>query len=216
MQFGIGYAVVSAGFALAYGAALLRSPPSTTRTIVKALGIGFLAFVTLIEDGPWLLAGALALCAIGDAFLAGDPEKDLRKGMAAFGAGHLVYIALFLVAGGGIGLHWIAIVAQLGVIAAIALIMRRLYPGLGAMRAPVLAYVGLIGVMTVLAIGLPPKLWIAGLGAATFLASDALLAFELFAWPADAPQRAWADRAVWALYYAGQAAIVYAFLERPV
>jgi hypothetical protein len=215
MQFGMFYGAVSLAFSVAYGIAFLRRAPTTTRTAVKALSVAFLAFVVLIEDGPWLLAAALALCAIGDGFLARDGEADFQRGLAAFLAGHLVYIVLFLFAGGGLGLGWPAIAAQVGVIAAALIMARRLEPNLGALRLPVFAYVAVITLMTVLALGLPPVLWLAALGALLFMTSDAILAFERFAWPADAPQRAWSDRAVWALYYAAQALIVLSVLDRP-
>jgi uncharacterized membrane protein YhhN len=215
MQFGLVYAAVSAAFSVAYAIGFLRRAPSVTRTAVKALAVAFLAVVVLIEDGPWLLAAALALCALGDALLARSEPGDLERGIAAFFAGHLFYILLFLVAGGGLGLNAIAIGAQLAIIAASVFIARRLYSSLDAMRAPVLAYVGVIVAMTLLALGLPPVLWLASLGAVLFLASDAILSFELFAWPKDAPQRRWSDRAVWGLYYAAQVLIVLSFLDRP-
>jgi hypothetical protein len=94
---------VSLAFSVAYGIAFLRRAPTMTRTAVKALAVAFLAFVVLIEDGPWLLAAALALCAIGDGFLAREGEADFQRGLAAYLAGHLVYIVLFLFAGGGLG-----------------------------------------------------------------------------------------------------------------
>ena len=215
MQFGLVYAAVSAAFSAAYAIGFLRRAPSVTRTVIKALAVAFLAVVVLIEDGPWLLAAALSFCAVGDALLARDGAGDLQRGLAAFFVGHLFYIVLFLFAGGGVGLNALSILAQLATIGVAGLIARRLYPSLGDMRIPVLAYVGMIVIMTLLAIGLPPVLWLASLGAVLFLASDAILAFELFSWPKDAPQRRWSDRAVWGLYYAAQALIVLAFLERP-
>lgn len=215
MQFGLFYGALSLAFSAAYAFAFLRRAPSTTRTAVKALSIAFLAVVVLVEDGPWLLAAALAFCAAGDALLARGGEADLQRGIGAFLLGHLVYIVLFLFAGGGIGLNWAAIVAQLAVIGAAVALTRRLYPTLGAMRIPVLIYVAVIVTMTLLAIGLPPVLWLAAVGAICFLASDAILSFELFAWPKDAPQRRWSDAAVWGLYYAAQLLIVLAFLDRP-
>lgn len=215
MQFGLVYAAVSAAFSVAYAIGFLRRAPSVTRTAIKALAVAFLAIVVLIEDGPWLLAAGLLFCALGDALLARAGPGDLERGIAAFFAGHLFYIVLFLFAGGGFGLSGVAIVAQIAIVAAAVLVARRLYPSLGAMRVPVLAYVGVIVVMTLLAIGLPPVLWLASLGAVLFLASDAILAFELFAWPKDAPQRRWSDRAVWGLYYAAQVLIVLSFLDRP-
>ena len=63
---------------------------------MKTLAVGLLAVLVVVEDGPLLLVAALALSAVGDAFLSRDGDKAFLGGLASFLAAHLVYIALFL------------------------------------------------------------------------------------------------------------------------
>lgn len=78
-----------------YGLVLVQRPPSFPRTLVKTVAVGALAVLAYLEGGGSSLAIALALCAVGDAFLAGDPKRWLPFGLAAFLAGHVVYVLLF-------------------------------------------------------------------------------------------------------------------------
>jgi uncharacterized membrane protein YhhN len=78
--------------------------------------------------GPWL-AIALALCAVGDAFLAGDPKRWLPFGLTAFLAGHIVYGLLFWRERGPVGMAFWA-VAPLIVLAGAAM-LARLWRSLG-------------------------------------------------------------------------------------
>jgi len=196
------------------GLYLLRvsAPPSPARTALKTLSVVGLALVAFLAGGPLLLSLALLLCAVGDAFLAQKSEASLRAGMAAFGAGHLVYIVLFANAGGGLGEDWLRILFQLGVLGAAVYLTRWLWPDLGAMKWPVAIYVVLVTATALLALGLPASLWIASVGALLFMTSDAILAGELFKTAEDDPSREWSAPAVWVLYWVGQAAIVAGFL----
>lgn len=206
--------VLFAAGGLLAGLYLLRvsQPPGQARTLIKTLSVVALALAALFGGGPILLVLALALCAVGDAFLAQKSETALRAGMAAFGAGHLVYIILFVNAGGGVGWDWIRILLQLLVLGAAVQLVRWLWPDLGAMRNPVAAYCVVIGLMALLSLGLPTSLWVVTVGALLFLTSDALIAGELFKLPEDSPTRRWSAPAVWSLYWLGQAAITAGFL----
>ena len=201
-------ALVLAGLYLAR----VGDPPGRTRTLVKTLSVVALAFVALIGEGYLLLVMALALCAVGDAFLAQKSETSLRAGMGAFGLGHLVYIVLLANQGGGVGVDALHIALQLAVLLATGWLARWLWPDLGDMRAPVAGYIVVVSFMALLALGLPDSLWLVTWGALLFLISDALLAVELFKLPADSPARRWSGPAVWALYWGGQAAITAGFL----
>lgn len=200
--------------ALLAGLYFLRAsdPPGLTRTMIKALSVAALALVALLAGGPILLVLALALCAVGDAFLAQAGEKALMAGMAAFGLGHLVYIVLFVNAGGGIGMDAVRIILQMGVLFATVGLGAWLWPDLGAMRTPVTIYMVLVGLMALLSLGMPASLWPATAGALMFLTSDALLAGELFKLPPASATRRWSGPAVWILYWLGQAAITAGFL----
>lgn len=203
-----------AAAALLAGLYLLRvgDAPGRTRTMIKALSVAGLALVALMGGGYLLLVLALLLCAVGDAFLAQKGEASLRSGMVAFGLGHVVYIVLFANQGGGVADGAIRIVLQLAVLAAAGLLLRWLWPALGAMRAPVAGYVVVVTLMALLSLALPDSLWLVTVGALLFLTSDALLAGELFKLPADSLARRWTSPAVWLLYWGGQAAITAGFL----
>src|SRR5690606_3329054 len=97
-----GTLLFSAALALFY-LLMQRRSPSWQRTFAKAGSIVLLAVLSLIVGGPVLLAVALILSAAGDAFLAQNGEKNFLAGLASFLAAHLVYIALFMVAGTGVG-----------------------------------------------------------------------------------------------------------------
>lgn len=205
------YWALATGLA-AYYLMRVADPPGRTRTMVKVLSVVALALVALIGDGYLLLVLALALCAVGDGFLAQKGEAPLRCGMLAFGLGHLVYVVLFANQGGGIADSFVRIVLQLAVAGAAVALAAWLWPDLGALRVPVTIYMVLVSLTALLALGLPDSLWLVTIGALLFMTSDALLAGELFKLPEDSPARRWSTPAVWLLYWGGQAAITAGFL----
>lgn len=205
--------VFSAGLAFFY-LLVQRQPPSWRRTAAKAGSVALLALLALIEGGPLLLAVALALSAAGDAFLAHDGEKPFLGGLASFLTAHLVYVALFVMAGGGVGIvsgqPWRLVLPLVAVVAAL-LLLARLLPAVGpTLRAPVTVYVVAIVAMMLAAATVPPPLVM--LGAALFMASDAILAVEKFLLAPGSAHRQWAGPAVWVLYYAAQLCITLGFL----
>lgn len=197
--------------ALLYGLVLVERPPGFLRTLVKTVATGALAVLAYLEGGgPWL-ALALALCAIGDAFLAGDPKRWLPFGLAAFLAGHLVYVLLFWRERGPAGTaFWV--VAPLILLAAVSM-LAMLWRSLGPLKAAVVLYVLAIVAMVGSSLLLPGLRWPATIGALAFMASDAILSFDLFkgAKLAGSPRlTAWA---VWFLYFGGQAMITWGMLR---
>jgi uncharacterized membrane protein YhhN len=214
------YWIIAAGLAGLYGLRMLNGAPNLTRTMVKALSIGMLAVVTLMANGPLILFLALIFSAIGDAFLAMDSKDTAKRpflpaGMGAFFIAQLLYILLFLNGGGGAGLDVMRLILQGMLIAGAAAITAWIWPGLGDLKWPVVAYMGAVTMMALTAVGLPAPLALASLGAVMFLVSDAVLAGELFRLPPDHPARCWTPYAVWGLYWGGQALITAAFLSRP-
>jgi uncharacterized membrane protein YhhN len=203
----------SAALALFYLLVQARQP-SARRTMAKAGSIALLAVLAFIEGGPLLLMIALLFCAAGDAFLAHDGEPSFLGGLASFLTGHLVYVALFLTQGEGIAIvqaqPW-RLVLPLVAVAGAVILLRRLLPAVGpTLRVPVTVYVVAIASMMLAAATVPAPL--AMIGAALFLASDAILAIEKFLLPPTSPHGAWARPAVWILYYLAQVAITLAFL----
>src|SRR5918994_1958522 len=87
--------------AVVYGL-ILNTRETLLRSAVKTLAVALLAALAAIQGGPLLLIAALALSALGDAFLSRDGDKAFLGGLASFLAAHLAYIALFWLAGAGL------------------------------------------------------------------------------------------------------------------
>jgi uncharacterized membrane protein YhhN len=207
-------ALISALAALAYGLLLVSRPPSLLRAVVKTTAVAALALLAWVEGGAPLLVAALALSALGDAFM-GDPDRFLTPGLGSFLLAHVAYVVLFFpyafVTGPGLDpLRMLALAATLVVM---VVLLRWLWGGLGKMKAPVIAYVVAIGAMVATSLMMDGALWPAMAGAVAFMASDAILAGQLFRDAGIAGSRPLTDRAVWFLYYGAQAAIAYAFLR---
>ena len=88
-----------------------------------------------------------------------------------------------------------------------------LWPHLGTMRAAVSIYVAAIVAMLATSLLLPWQAWPVMVGAVAFMASDAILSAELFRKARLGNSERLSAYAVWALYYAGQAAITYGLLR---
>jgi uncharacterized membrane protein YhhN len=207
-------ALISALAALVYGLLLVSRPPSLLRTVVKTTAVAALALLAWVEGGAPLLIAALALSALGDAFMA-DPDRFLTPGLGSFLLAHVVYVILFFpyafVVGPGLDpLRMLALAATVIVAGGL---LRWLWSGLGKMKAPVIAYVAAIGAMVTTSLLMDRALWPAMVGAVAFMASDAILAGQLFRSAKVAGSQRLTDLAVWFLYYGAQAGIAYAFLR---
>ena len=203
---------VSAAASAAYGLWLAQRPVSALRTLVKTMPVAALAVLAYVAGAPLPLTVALVLSAVGDACLAGDPERWLPAGLTAFLLAHVSYIWLFVHDGGGRAALIAEPVRTLGVAAAFAVavtMLAWLWRSLGALRGAVTVYLVAICVMAAASFTLPMRLWPAMLGAAAFVASDGVLSAELF----KGLRARWAGYAVWGLYYAAQALITWAYLQ---
>jgi uncharacterized membrane protein YhhN len=187
----IGLAVVSAAACLVLvGAEYLHL--GRVRVIAKLtasaafVAVGALAAGGRRGDVDRLILAGLALGALGDACLLGGGRWFLA-GLVAFLAGHLAYVAgmaeitpagHWLAAAGA----WAAIPAALG-----AIVLAWLWPRLGRMRGPVIAYVVTITVMVIAAIAVargttipaPNRLRLL-IGASLFFVSDLAVARDRF------------------------------------
>lgn len=203
----------SVALAAIYGAVFCYRRASLPKASIKTLATAGLGLWAWMAGGPVLLVAALGLSAVGDAFLAGDDERWLPPGMAAFFAAHIAYVALFWNLGADQVSPEMASAMRYGGPFALAVLgaayLRWLLPDLGKLRWPVLAYGIVIVAMGILALRLlPDGRWIAG-GALMFILSDAILANELFKRPAEAAARVLPSVALWALYFGGQALIAW-------
>jgi len=150
-----------------------------------------LAFIAVGLHAPPLVLAGLILGAIGDVALL--LQRGFLPGLVAFLAGHVAYAVAFPPHDA-----WV-IAPALGGLAALAW----LWPHLGALRVPVIAYVGAIVAMVGGALATDNRLLIAG--AVLFFASDLSVARDRFV------AKEWTNRA-WGLpaYFAGQLLIAWA------
>ena len=157
---------------------------------------------------PLVLTG-LILCLIGDVCLIFIlSRKVFTAGLAAFLAGHVMYVAAFVALGVAGPLVWTAALIGLGLSTCVFLWLR---PHLGDMRIPVTAYIVIITAMVICAAafmnnpGLDPnaRALVFG-GALLFYVSDIFVARQRFV------TKAFANRAAGLpLYYAGQFMIAF-------
>lgn len=77
---------------------LLRSTQAETlpRSVLKTAAVALLALFVLLAHGPWAVAVALGICALGDWFLSRPGDQPFLIGIGAFATGHLAYVALIL------------------------------------------------------------------------------------------------------------------------
>lgn len=198
--------------ALAFGFLYSFRGEGAARAVLKVSGVAILALIAFASGAMWLLWAALAASAVGDAFLAGKPERWLLPGMAAFFLAHVFYVIVFWQLGEGAGWSWPVKIGQAALVLGGAAYIRWLMPWLGKMRVPILAYGAVILMMGAAAISLPAAYRLVTVGALMFIASDAILARQLFCRPVEAPPQKLPSYAVWFLYFFGQAAITLGLL----
>jgi len=135
----------------------------------------------------WILVG-LAFSLVGDVLLM-LPSDRFSAGLASFLVAHLCYIAAFTHEAG----FQLAPVMLVPLLVAVGLVYRKLAPGLGSLRIPVIVYSGAIVVMVWQALarctvvpGSGPAL--AAAGALLFATSDSALALARFDRPLPASQ----------------------------
>ncbi|MGA8044676.1 MAG: lysoplasmalogenase [Dermatophilaceae bacterium] len=175
-------------------------------TLIALIGVAVAAGAGGSSAGRLLLVG-LVLCLAGDVFLLGDGESAFLAGLSAFLLGHLAYVAAFVTLGldqpawGLIGL-----MALIAVVLATGRVIPAAHREGGAVLAgAVTAYMIVIGAMVVTA--WMTGEWVVGLGAVTFMVSDAVLALARFV-----RRGRHSDVAVMVTYHLGQVLIVIGFL----
>jgi uncharacterized membrane protein YhhN len=121
-----------------------------------------------------LVLAGLLLSLLGDACLLSDRRSLFLGGLAAFLLAHLSYAAAFGTRGAPPAWPMVPLGATLG------LVLRWLWPHLGELRGPVVAYTLAIGAMVWLAMGMVPAVKV---GAVLFFLSDLLVARDRFVAP---------------------------------
>jgi uncharacterized membrane protein YhhN len=165
-----------------------------------ATSAGFVALALALHPatpfGRWILAG-LCLSALGDVLLLSASRRGFLAGLVAFLLAHLAYAVAFRPLASPS--PW----AAAGILGATAVVLRWLWPHLGRMRLPVVAYCGVIGLMLWLALGVD-RMEIR-LGGLLFWLSDLLVARHRFVRAEPLNRLAGLP-----LYYAGQYLIALA------
>lgn len=154
--------------------------------LFKPLTIIFIILIALQPKYPvpslyrYMILAGLLLSLAGDIFLMLERD-DFVKGLVSFFVAHLFYIAAFTFASG----HVVSDLSGLLFLGYGGQMLRVLWPHLGKLRLPVMAYV-----MVILAMGWTATSWwrgtqdwrsfLAMLGALIFIASDSLLALDKF------------------------------------
>lgn len=210
----VGIAALSLAASVAYFG-LMQTERSVVRTLAKTVCFSLLSFLplTYLSVVPDHIAGlialslALFLSAVGDMFLAlGDERKFFVAGLSAFLLAHVVYIVGFVPFIEVPSLERVMLVV---VCAAAALsLVARLWPQLGALRLPVLAYFGIIMVMVGGSLAIPMASFWLPVGAVIFAVSDSLIAVRKFMAPF-----AFVNELVWGTYVVAQFLITGSMLE---
>ncbi|MGH1367534.1 MAG: lysoplasmalogenase [Maritimibacter sp.] len=188
---------------------LAEGGQSWARSIFKTLPLMFFGFAALEAGVPhvYLIAG-LFLSAFGDFALSRNGRAAFLYGLSTFALAHLVYVLHFMQASGKP--LWEAFVVNpamaiflfvFGILAEIWLV-----PHTKELRWPVRIYMVAITAMGLAALTLPMGLTFVGV--AFFIASDTLLALQLFRLDMDDPLSGRLGWAVWISYIAGQSLIL--------
>lgn len=187
-----------------YGAIYCYRPQSLLKTLVKTIPMVALAGAVAVSFGYSAIVVALLLSAVGDFALSRDGERPFLIGLGAFSLVHVAYSLHFWGLGGGV----LTASLLLPAIAALGLSTEIwLSPYTGSLRWIVRMYVVLICAMGVTALGLETRIW-ALAGALFFIASDTLLAIQLFRMKPNTPVHHLVSVVLWTLYAAGQFLIV--------
>ena len=180
---------------------------ATLRVIAKVIAsLAFLAVGISARQsgdyGTWIVVG-LAFGVAGDIALLGEGNGAFLGGLVAFLIGHVAYVVA--IAALVPPAHWIdrAGVLALVPLAVAATVLVQMWPRLGALRAPVIVYVGVIVTMVVGAIAQEHNQLLVA-GAILFFVSDIAVARDKFLGASFANK-------LWGLpaYYAGQLLIAW-------
>ncbi len=202
------------GAAIALALAYALTPegwPVVPLALLKASAVAVLAVyaLNLRTTDSALFAAGLGASAVGDVLLNLAP---LTYGLGAFLTAHLIYLAVFVRAirrdGRRGGPAMWATLAALYVL--VAVMLGLLWGDLGAMRAPVLAYMAAITAMATAAVLAPSRGLALPLGAALFVLSDSLIALQTFLPAPPLPPLAF-DPGIWITYIAAQVLLTLGF-----
>ncbi|MDQ7072166.1 MAG: lysoplasmalogenase [Rhodobacterales bacterium] len=182
-----------------------NSQPRWKRSIRKTLPVALFALAAGLGNAPVLLTTALILSAIGDLALSRPGTRAFLVGMIAFALAHIAYIALMVPQ---VDMPVLMIVPVMALVMFGVSTERWLAPHTGELRMPVRAYVMVIMIMGIAALGLIEVRPLAFVGALLFVVSDLVLSLETFVMGADHRRRIMAGKTIWVTYIAAQACLL--------
>ncbi len=184
--------------------------------LIKAAPILLLAAVLFFSNSfqlpsmvKYLLLGSLLFSAAGDIFLALDEDDSLFVwGLGSFFIAHVIYGINFLQSTGfqTAAIVPIVIILLLGIV-----LTTKIWPGLGELKIPVLAYILVSVFMGIAAAIHAPLNWLLIAGTIVFMLSDSVIAVEKF-WR-SVPYR---DFWVMSTYYLAQILIFLALTHEMI
>jgi len=184
--------------------------PGLARSAVKTVSTAALALAALSLSAPWLIALAFALASLGDLALSRKGAQALQAGLGAFALAHIAFYVAFRQLPGALPGFDLDAARWAGVVALILLALSTalwLLPFTGGMKRAVAAYVAIITVMGFAALHLTGGfVWVIP-GVALFLASDLILAVQIFRMAEGTDRHRLASRLVWPPYWGGQVVI---------
>lgn len=144
-----------------------------------------LSFYTSVKNkGNYKIIGALVFSTMGDILLIFEGRPFFILGLLSFLLAHVLFVLIFRSRAGTIKLDFYTVVCSLFILSYYFFFMKFLWPHLGAMRIPVLAYAFVISGMLWMALQLLRSTsslrWHIVLGALFFVVSDSLLSIQLF------------------------------------
>lgn len=219
MEFGAVFWALTAASVLAaaaYGALMLERRRTWLRALVKTAFMAALAAALFFADAPMPLVIAASASAFGDFFLAFDKKWLLPFGILSFLIAQLLYLIIFLglwMFSGDNAPLWPRYLAMGAIILSSLGFLIWMAPKLRWMALAVAPYAVAITAMAIAAMWLPWAGWPAMLGAVLFLASDLVLATELFRLAPDARVRRFTSPFVWWSYAAAQVLIVWGVIQ---
>lgn len=200
-----GLLAVAAAIALVDWEAVRRRPSSLEYVCKPAVMVALIGVALALDpaDGgqrAWFVA-ALVLSLAGDVFLLPKPDLFVA-GLASFLLAHVAFVAGFAQVTDPSAAGWVLVVLLLVPVAVVArTVLAAVARKAPELRAPVVAYIAVIGAMVAMAVLSGDAVAIAG--AAMFATSDSILAINRFA-----HRRPWMPLAVMVTYHLAQGLLV--------
>lgn len=205
---------VSIGSSILY-AINVRSEPSFSRMTFKTTATALLALFAFTQGEHWQLVPALALGALGDAFLAWSGDAAFLRGLSSFLVAHLFYVSLFAGIGNGVDFllnDKLRLGLAGGMLLLAPVMSLTLMPNVAkSLQIPITVYSAVILTMVLAVLTVDNNQVV--IGAVLFAISDTVLATDEFLMPKDSGYRGLMQYVVWLFYYTGQLLIAAGLVD---